>query len=605
MRTLRSASFLLAFLPLALAPRLASAAKYFTEVPNALGTQPCGTGNSQGCYTNYLLVADLDNDGKLDIVIPNSGSGDQPFLIYKNNGDATFTDVSATAVNGFAGKVRVVAAADVTGDGFLDLYAPSAAGQADKFFINDGTGNFEDEAATRLPGVNSHSGAVRFGDVDGDGDMDLLVGDSVGGGGGPIAHLYLNDGAGKFAESPSPLPSSAQGNQPYDFDLLDMDGDFDLDLFIDMHSGKGSLWQNDGTGKFTDVTANLPAQSGLKYGPGTCDVDGDGDVDIWQDNSGPNYTEQLMINDGTGKFADETSQRVTGNPGADDNGVTCIDADGDGDFDAAITALGGPERLLMNDGTGHFALEQGAFPTPGDSSLWADFGDLNGDGKLDVVTGQGESGAFLNKVYIGSDAAVVDTTPPRFRAVEQVANVTPDDAPVVRFAVADNAATDTGPRLKTATIKITTPSAAEIAASFIGGDLFRAVLPKQAGGAEVSYQACAVDRQGNEACSPALSYTVSGMGPATTGSGGTGGSGTGGSGTGGNGTGGNGTGGSGTGAGSAGGQGGSGGGTLDLDEGGGCGCAVPGASPRTGALALALAGALAALSRRRRRFNRG
>ncbi|MEZ4312447.1 MAG: VCBS repeat-containing protein [Polyangiaceae bacterium] len=595
MRTLRKTSFLVALVPLLLASRDASAVQYFTEVPGALGTQPCGTGNAQGCYTNYLLVADLDNDGKLDIVIPNSGSGDQPFLIYKGNGDATFTDVSASAVNNLAGKFRVVAAADVTGDGFLDLYVPSANGGTDRFLINDGTGNFKDEAAERLPGVNSHSGAVRFGDVDGDGDMDLLVGDSVGGG-TPLAHLYINDGTGHFTESLTPLPTTSQGNQPYDFDLLDMDGDFDLDLFIDMHSGKGSLWENDGKGGFTDVPANLPNQSGLKYGPGTCDVDGDGDVDIWQDNSGPNYTEQLMINDGTGKFTDETSQRVTGNPGADDNGVTCIDADGDGDFDAAVTALGGPERLLINDGTGHFVLEQNAFPNPGDSSLWVDFGDLNGDGKLDVVTGQGESGAFLNKVYIGSGAAVVDTTPPRFRAVEQVGSVTPDDAPVVRFGVADNAATDTGPRLKSASIKITAPTPMEIQASFIGADLFRAVLPKQSGGTEVKYQACATDRQGNAACSTELSYKVTGMGPATTGSGG--------GGTGGNNTGGNNTGGAqggeaGSGVGGGGTAGSGGGNPFDLDE-GGCGCSVPGAPARTGVFYLALAGLLAGLSRRRR-----
>jgi len=592
----------------------AAAESYFTEVVSPFGTQPC---NGGGCYTNYLIVVDIDNDNKLDVLVPNSGSGDQPLVVYQNKGDATFTNVSATAVGGYASAVRVVAVADITGDGFVDFYAPNAKGAVDKFFINDGTGKFVDEAATRLPGVSSHSGAARFVDIDNDGDLDLLVGDSVGGGGGTVAHLYFNDGTGKFTESATPLPLSSGGSQPYDFDLLDCDGDFDLDLFVDMHSGKGLLWKNDGTGVFTDVTVNLPPQSGLKYGPVTCDVDGDGDLDIWQDNSGPGYTEQLMINDGTGKYTDETAARVTGNPGADDNGVTCVDIDGDGDLDAVVTALGQPERLLKNDGTGHFVLETGAFPSPGDSSLWADFGDLNGDGKLDLVTGQGESGTFIERAYIGSGASVVDITAPRIRAVETVSAGTPDDSPVLRFAVSDNATTDTGPRLQKAYVKLISPAAPEVKASFIGGDMFRAVLPAQAGDTMVTFQACAKDRQGNEGCSAMISYVVGGVGPATTtgvASGGTGGAGGGMGGTGGvspvgpggtggatSSAGGNGTGGNaGTGATNAGGNGTGGtGGDFTLDP-GGCGCAIPGSDPRSSTLALTLFGALTMLARRRK-----
>jgi hypothetical protein len=567
---------LLTALPLVLLSGSAEAASYFTQVEDALGvTQPCGGG---GCYTNYLVVVDLDNDDALDIIMPNSGFSDEPLVVYRNNGDATFANVSAAAVGGATGRVRVVAVADVTGDGFADFYAPSANGQADRFFINDGDGTFTDDAAARLPGVSSHAGAARFGDFDGDGDLDLLVGDSVQGG-TPLGHLYLNDGSGQFTEAP-PLPTMTQGSEPFDFDLFDMDGDFDLDVFVDMHNGKGVLWRNEG-GTFADATASLPDQSGLKYGPGVCDVDGDGDLDIWQDNSGPNYTEQLMINDGTGSFTDETTSRVSGNTnGADDNGVVCIDADGDGDFDAAVTALGNPERLFMNDGSGHFTLESMAFPGPGDSSLWADYGDLNGDGKLDVVTGQGESGSFVDKVYVGSGAAVVDVTAPKIRAVEQPSGVGSAESPVVRFGVSDNAVTDTGPRLERAYVAISEPAPAEVDADFIGGDLFRAVLPMQADGAMVSFQVCAVDRRGNEGCSATVSYTVSGMG--TGGSGGTENPSGGGSGAAGGGT-------------PAGGNGADDDGSFDVDD--GCGCSIIGAQQQGGLAALALA--LAALARRK------
>jgi MYXO-CTERM domain-containing protein len=611
----RTGLFAFPLLTLLALPRTASAAKYFSEVVNALGTQPC---NGGGCYTNYLIVVDIDNDDKLDILVPNSGSGSQPLVVYKNNGDATFQNVSASAVNDLTGSFRVVAVADITGDGFLDFYAPNSKGAADKFFINDGTGKFTDESATRLPGVSSHSGGARFGDVDNDGDLDLFVGDGLSGGSG-IAHLYLNDGTGKFTESAVALPTTSQGNEPFDLDLIDMDGDFDLDLFIDMHSGKGSLWQNDGTGKFTDMPGNLPAQSGLKYGPVTCDVDGDGDLDLWQDNSGPNYTEQLLINDGTGKFTDETAARVTGNPGADDNGLACIDFDGDGDLDAAIMALGTAERILKNDGTGHFTLEANAFPNIVDSTLGFDWGDLNGDGKLDVVTGQGESGSFVERVYIGTDASVVDVVPPKIRAVETLGSVGPGEAPVFRYGISDNATTDTGPRLQKAYLKITEPSASEVPAAFMGGDLFRAVLPGQAGGTTVTFQACALDRQGNEGCSTTLSYTVTGVGPGS-GGGGTGGEGGSGAAGGSGGQGGSGAAGGQGGSGAAGGSGGQGGSGASGGQGGngasggqgggtggdftledpGCGCGVPGADPKSGPLGLGLLGALAAWARRRR-----
>lgn len=553
-----------------------------------------------------MRLTDIDNDGDLDVLFPNANGlfanqgPAEPFVVYRNDGAFSFMNVSTEAVGNGTGFIREVAVADISGDGFVDIYAPSAWGEADKFFINDGTGKFNDEAASRLPNVSSRAGAARFGDIDNDGDLDLLVGDDYSElDGGVVVHIYLNDGMGKFTETLNDLPLAAAGTQPVDFDLLDIDGDFDLDLLIDMHNGpRNLLWQNDGTGKFTDLTmSNLPTQPGLNYGPVTCDVDGDGDLDIWTDNAAAGYNEQLLINDGSGKFSDETAARVTGNDGGnDDNGLACIDADGDGDFDAVIFNLGAAERLLLNDGTGKFTIEGGAFPSSNDSTLWIEFGDLDNDGRLDFASAQGES-STLDKVFAGIAPLPVDTVAPKIRAVEAVATPTPSDSPVVRFAVSDNATTDEGPRLQKAYLKITAPSASEIKAVFMGGDMFRAVLPAEAGGTAVSFEACAKDRQGNEGCSKAFSYTVSGSGPATTGSGGGGNGGSGGAG--GGGTGANaGTGGAG-GTDGTGGKGGGGG--LALEE-GGCGCTVPGGgSSSPGSITLAIAGALTALARRRRR----
>ncbi|MGZ7007356.1 MAG: FG-GAP repeat domain-containing protein, partial [Ilumatobacteraceae bacterium] len=421
----------------------------FALQPNAFDAAGC-TGAQAGCWTNYLRLTDLDGDGDLDVVFSNlgdffgNGRQPQPLGVWLNDGAGHFTNQSASLVGGLAKPVREVAIGDIDGDGDLDLYLPDAFGGADVLFVNQGNGQLVDEAATRMPGVASHAGAVRFADVDDDGDLDLLVGDGYATNATQEVHLYLNDGTGAFVPADERLPVQGEvadandpafATDPDDFDLLDVDRDGDLDLLINHHHGRELLWLNDGTGHFNDASANLPLPDGNpnKYNPGVCDVDGDGDLDVWIDNSATNYLEQLLINDGQGHFTDETDARVKGNVlGADDNGVVCADVDGDGDFDAVIVALGNAERVLINDGTGHFTALAGVFPTLTGSRLWMDFGDVNGDGRLDAVTGLGESGDMIDRLSLGTADAPVDTRAPVIGAVQLSA------ASVLHFAVQDS-----------------------------------------------------------------------------------------------------------------------------------------------------------------------
>ncbi len=257
-----------------------------------------------------------------------------------------------------------------------------------------------------------------------------------------------------------------------------------------------------------------------------------------------------------------------------------------------------------------------------DGTLWFDFGDVNGDGRLDCATAQGES-SFLDRLYLGTATAPVDVRAPSFRSVEAVSDtVSATATPIVRFGVVDNATTDEGPRLKSAWIRVTLPSGTtDVPAKFSGGDLYRAVLPAQSQpGLTVSYQACAKDRQGNEACSPAKTYAVEGSatssssvtGGATSSSGATGSSSASGGVGGAGGNGGVGGGSSASGSSSAGdtssatstgtrGEGGSGGAGGGSGEDSGCGCAVPGGAPASGLGALAALGFAALAQARRRR----
>jgi hypothetical protein len=554
-----------------------SAAPFFKEVGNPFGTQLCAD-TQEGCWTNYLRMTDIDGDGDLDLLLPNADGyfdkGEpQPFAVYLNDGAGNFSDGSNAIVGLYTGYVRQIAVGDVDGDNDVDLYIPAAWGDADVLLLNE-SGTFVDNAATHLPGLQSFAGATRFGDVDNDGDLDLLVTEGWAMPASQPVHLYLNDGSGHFSEA-NTLPSEAASGEPIDLDLFDADGDFDLDLLVDMHGASALFWLNDGAGTFT--AAAYPEQSGLKYGPVACDVDGDGDLDVWTDNAGPNYTEALLINDGAGVFTDETAARVSGNVnGADDNIVACIDIDGDGDFDAAIGSLSDSERVLINDGTGNFTLEPDSFPNIGDGTLWFEFGDIDGDGRLDCATAQGESSS-LDRLYTGTTNTAVDTVAPSFRLIEALSGVVAEQEPALRFAVVDNATTDEGPRLSEAFVRVTiSGEEQDVPARFVGGDLYRAVLPAAALGTTVSYAVCATDRQNNAACSEPLNYEVGGSGA--------GGSGSGGSGAGGNNNGGQGAGGN------------------DDDGGGseeGCDCALA-APPASRGGALLLAGLALTLSGARR-----
>jgi MYXO-CTERM domain-containing protein len=504
--------------------RTATADPVVDLVPGALDPQAC---DGFGCWTNHLRVTDLDSDGHLDILLANypdffeGANVPQPLVLYLNDGTGEFTNASSVALDDFAGNVRQVAVGDVDGDGHLDIYAPDATGRPHALFINDSTGVFTNEAGRRLPTRDYPAGAAtRMGDLDGDGALDIFVADAYAGDGPPFGRIYLNDGTGVFTEIEGAIPTTISGEDIDDVELLDIDGDFDLDIMVNAHAdGIGALWVNDGTGTFAAGPAIAPpANVGFHYNATPCDVDGDGDLDLWIDNIGGGYTEQLQINDGSGNFSDETTVRVSGNLGLDDNGVICADLDDDGDMDAIVLSLAGPERFLRNDGTGNFEYVDDIFPLPTDCTLWGEMGDLDGDGRLDLVTGQGEC-STSDEVYLGNVMQPIDGQPPVIRGVEQLDAIAEGTEAVVRFAVSDRTVTDEGPRLARAWV-VVDPSgvATQTDARFIGGDLFRAVLPQQAPGT-VTFRACAEDPSGNTACSEDQTYDVIGDPSETTGDG--------------------------------------------------------------------------------------
>jgi len=550
-RSLRSSGLVALSLmaALAVAPRRVSAAPLFTEdTLKSLGTgtaQACADSGDPGCYTNWFVLADLEKDGDFDFLMANGGGLFGPgnlesAVVYLNDSKGSFFNATHTSFEAAPSQVRQIAVGDIDGDGDLDIYQPGAYGtDPDKLWVQVRPAEYVDLAHSLLPANSaSRAGSVHFGDLDGDGDLDLVVADWGDASAEAVSKvvLYDNDGKGSFTLSetqadvpaashrlPATIPATSSaayyGSRPTDLDLVDVDGDFDLDILVSHRHGYSRIFLNDGKGSFTDGTAfngtasaEITAKYAPKQGPfannqDACDLDGDGDLDLVLDNAGkaPDGTPaglnvtQVLINDGQGAFFDQTATRIIGEPAAVDGAVKCADVNGDGHYDIVVgSRTHSSEKVLLNDGAGIFTYAADALPKFTDLTLAIDIADLNGDGKLDLVTGQGEgtitpaNAATLrnNRVYYG---LVADTTPPRFRAIETP--VVSVGAPIVfRVAVEDSATSQVG-QMASFTVPYTVAGATKQAqVVFIGGDLFRVTIPAQADGTVVNYTLTAVDR---------------------------------------------------------------------------------------------------------------
>jgi hypothetical protein len=342
---------------------------------------------NQTMTTGYGTFLDVDSDGDLDLIMVNTLIVDNRlFHIYINDNAGHFADETSLRAPNTTGTASYAEGGDIDGDGDIDILSSAA------LLINNGQGYFANEWSTRIPNSDAiQSYCPRtFGDVDADGDLDIFFGCGEG-------QLFINNGQGYFIDESSgrlPPPNGWGGLRNGTF--ADVDGDGDLDLLMAWWTGNANtgaylLYINDGNGHFTDQTGDRMPYSQNRQGvqAAVADLDGDGDLDAIVVNGWTDF-DYLLINDGTGHFSS-----TNGLPAAlASDRIDLGDVDGDGDVDIVTNGLvAGQNILLINNGHAHFSVAssgqlsgRAACLDSGGNDLCssASLGDVNNDGSLDV-----------------------------------------------------------------------------------------------------------------------------------------------------------------------------------------------------------------------------
>ncbi len=285
-----------------------------------------------------VALGDVDGDGDLDGVFANTNQNE----LYLNNGSGLFGDVTLSGLPGDGDDSRGVALGDVDGDGDLDVVFANRLSR-NRLYINDGSGVFQDAPLSQFPGDGGNTRGVIMGDVDGDRDLDVVFANKDG-----QNRLYINDGSGVFEDvTLTHFPEDNDNSRG--MALGDVDGDGDLDVMFAHRSGRNRLYLNDGSGVFRDATAiRFPTHISWSLDVALVDVDDDRDLDILIANF--NEQNELYLNDGSGVFENATATHL---PVDSDGslGIALGDMYGDGDLDI-IVANFGDNRLYTNKG-GH------------------------------------------------------------------------------------------------------------------------------------------------------------------------------------------------------------------------------------------------------------
>ncbi len=341
---------------------------------------------SQTYFLSSAKLADLDNDGDLDVVASKYFAGfmgtANGFVVLKNDGTGFF---DATPVHYASPQTsQFVETADFNNDGFRDIVVSNSGqnyqGSSISVYLNQGNGTFGGPATYA---VGTGPAGIAAADYNGDGNIDLAVANYGTFGSQNTIKVLLNLGSGTFA----PAVSYFAGSSPYRISAARINSDSAMDLVVANENGFINVLINSGTGSFSNRTEYSVSQLGNGLFPSVSlsDVDNDNDMDILYSNLNLSGV-RLFRNQGSSFSAPETIQMDPLAGGVMD--IETADLNGDGWVDIVTTSTNARTtdgyQVSLNNRSGGFLP---AYRNPaGQNTVDIMLGDVDNDGRVDILT---------------------------------------------------------------------------------------------------------------------------------------------------------------------------------------------------------------------------